>query len=335
MENGATANAVRNGPLPVGALSLMSPAVARHRGLLGHAVTILQSPGYAMKALADGINHVDRAMSASLNTPEVNPGGLTKVLFRVNHPPSRPQVDDVQVTMHLLGSLKQLGGWEEMRAKTMKKCKEGGWEVVCYLATHEEFEYQYILKDYEGQSVWRSSAERQHTVANVGASNTLEIIDFITKNEEETGNLYNQAAAVASTPLKALPLTPQDDSGDPEPEHEHRCRMVLPDRPTDVDACRDSMCALPRDSLLPPPTNEYTKELMRKSVAGGPGGSMLVFDDLLPLAPTFSGALSDCQERLTGPEDSPCKGGADYVKCARSMETEARILKSSLYSFMQ
>ena len=315
MEVGGPANAVRTGPLPVGALSLMSPAVARHRGLLGHAVTILQSPGYAMKALADGINHVDRAMSASLNTPEVNPGGLTKVLFRVNHPPSRPQVDDVQVTMHLLGSLKQLGGWEEMRAKTMKKCKEGGWEVVCYLATHEEFEYQYILKDYEGQSVWRSSAERQHTVANVGGSNTLEIIDFITKNEEETGNLYNQAAAVASTPLKALPPTPQDD--------EHRCRLVLPDRPTDVDACRDSMCALPRDSLLPPPTNENTKELMRKSVAGGAGGSMLIFDDSLPSAPPSNGAFSDCQEWLTGPEDSPCKGGADYVKRAKSMEREA------------
>jgi hypothetical protein len=149
-------------------------------------------------------------VGASPNAPGIKPGalvdnkggGLTKVLFKVNHPPSRPQVDDVEVTMHLLGSLKPLGAWEEVRAKTMKRCREGGWEATCYLATHEDFKYQYFLKDYDGQSVWRSSAERQQTVANVEGSKTLEIIDFITKHEEETGNLHNQPAASASNPFE-------------------------------------------------------------------------------------------------------------------------------------
>jgi len=329
-DGGSRANAQlfsprHNGPLPVGAMSMISPAVSRHKGLLGHAVTILQSPGYAMKALADGIDKVDRAMGASLNAPEANPGGLTKVLFKVNHPPSRPQVDDVQVTMHLLGSLKQLGSWEEMRAKTMKRCSEGGWEVVCYLGTDEEFEYQYILKDYDGQAVWRSSAERQQTVANVGGANTLEIIDFITKNEEETGNLYNQAAAAASTPFRALPPTPQDMGGDEEPEQPDPCPMQLPDRPADVDVGRDSTCALPRDSMLPPPTDENTKEMLRQSVTGSARGSILNFEDERPATAPSHAAFSDCQEWLTGPADSPCKGAVDVVKRAQRMETEEEL----------
>jgi hypothetical protein len=121
---------------------LMSPAVAHHKGLLGHAATILQSPGYAMKAIVDGIEKFDRSLGASLTHDEENIATLTKVLFRVNHPPSRPQVDDVEVRMTLLGSLKQLGSWEEQRAKTMKRANDGGWEIVCYLATNETFEYQ-------------------------------------------------------------------------------------------------------------------------------------------------------------------------------------------------
>ena len=88
----------------------------------------------------------------------------TKVLFRVNHPPSRPQVDDVTVRMTLLGSLKHLGSWEEQRAKTMKRTNDGSWEIVCYLTTHETFQYQYILKDFDGTSVWRSSAKRQQVL---------------------------------------------------------------------------------------------------------------------------------------------------------------------------
>ena len=175
-----------------------------------------------LKAMEEGKMHVGKELEeshataaapvvgVSPNAPGIKPGGLvekkggglTKVLFKVNHPPSRPQVDDVEVTMHLLGSLKPLGAWEETRAKTMKRCREGGWEATCYLATHEEFKYQYFLKDYDGQSVWRSSAERQQTVTNVEGSKTLEIIDFITKHEEETGNLHNQPAASASNPFE-------------------------------------------------------------------------------------------------------------------------------------
>ena len=67
--------------------------------------------------------------------------------------------------MHLLGSLRQMGSWEELRAKTMKRCADV-WEIVCYLTTGETFEYQYILKDYDGVPVWRRS---ETTAANARA----------------------------------------------------------------------------------------------------------------------------------------------------------------------
>ena len=166
----------------IDALSMMSPSIARNKGLFKHAASFLQSPGLGFKVLAEGM---DRALSASLNYEDEQ---VTKIHFRVNHPPSRPQVDDVQVRMHILGSLKQLGCWDEQRAKTMKRSKDGGWEAVHYLKTGETFEYQYILKDFDGQSVWRSSAERQQAIDDIGHNNTLEIVDFITNAEEETLN---------------------------------------------------------------------------------------------------------------------------------------------------
>jgi hypothetical protein len=282
-------------------LSMLSPAVARHRGFLGQAVNLLQSPGYAMKALADGINKVDQAMGASL--PE-NPGCLTKVQFRVNHPPSRPQVDDVGVKMHLLGSLKQLGCWEEQRAKTMKRCPDG-WEIICYLATGETFEYQYILKDYDGAPVWRSSAERQQTVDEIGGTNTLEIIDFITTGEEETGNLYNKAA-FGSSHVRALPATPRDLRDECSAEDSKMPDLNLPDFPVGVDVGRDSTCALPRDSFLPPPPSQFSDNA-RCSLSG--------FEDcrrpsVMPSASQFE----DCKQWLTGPPDSPTK----QIQCSES-----------------
>jgi len=281
-------------------LSMLSPAIARNRGILGHAVTILQSPGYAMKALADGINKVDHALGASL--PE-NPGCLTKVHFRVNHPPSRPQVDDVEVKMHLLGSLRQMGSWEELRAKTMKRCTDG-WEIVCYLNTGETFEYQYILKDYDGVPVWRSSAERQQTVDDIGGNNTLEIIDFITTGEEETGNLYNQAASSAfgSSAVRALPPTPRDLKAMESTQHDDSSTINLPECPAGVDVGRDSTCALPRDSLLPPPTSQFSNALPHQSDRASHSG----FEDCRRASVMQSSTpFEDCRQWLTAPPDSP------------------------------
>jgi len=288
------------------ALQMMSPALARNKGLFAglqvHAQSMLQSPGLsAMKALVHGIDKVDRALAASFNSEEsmgVGAASLTKVYFRVNHPPSRPKVDDVEVKMHLLGSLKPLGSWDEQRAKTMKRSSDGGWESVCYLATNETFEYQYILKDFDGKSVWRSSAERQQTIDDIGGTNMLEVIDFITKGEEETGNLYNQAAA------RALPPTPGGD----EDAKLHDVEVEISDCPVGVDVGRDSICALPRDSLLPAPTSENTRAMLRKSTAPSLRGSASGFED--------------CQEWLTAPPGSPSKRLCSPVQRAQKMEGE-------------
>jgi hypothetical protein len=92
------------------------------------------------------------------------------------------------------------------------------------------------------------------TVQNIGGSNTLEIIDFITKGEEETGNLYNQAA------------TGNRSECEDREENENALSFNLPDCPAGVDVGRDSMCVLPRDSLLPPPTCENTKATIQEGV---------------------------------------------------------------------
>eukprot|EP00802_Teleaulax_amphioxeia_P002527 Tamp_02529.p1 GENE.Tamp_02529~~Tamp_02529.p1 ORF type:complete len:1275 (+),score=451.89 Tamp_02529:552-3827(+) len=101
--------------------------------------------------------------------------------------------------------------------------------------------------------------------------------------------------------------------------------MQLPDRPADVDVGRDSTCALPRDSMLPPPTDENTKEMLRQSVTGSARGSILNFEDERPATAPSHAAFSDCQEWLTGPADSPCKGAVDVVKRAQRMETEEEL----------
>jgi len=75
-----------------------------------------------------------------------------KFTFRVNHPPSRPQVDDTQVEMCLIGSIKELGEWitTSPNVKTMKRNSDGDWEVSLYLPTNGDFMYQYLLKDLDG-----------------------------------------------------------------------------------------------------------------------------------------------------------------------------------------
>ena len=126
------------------------------------------------------------------------------------------------------------------------------------------------------------------TVQNIGGSNTLEIIDFITKGEEETGNLYNQAA------------TGNRSECDDREENENALSFNLPDCPAGVDVGRDSMCVLPRDSLLPPPTCENTKATVQEGV----GESVLAASALATMRERDSvrgsmigGAyLEDCQE---------------------------------------
>ena len=263
-ENARDAQAAPNAP------------AARSSGLLQQAATLLQSPHHAMRALAAGIDKIDRVMGSTLNFDD---DSLTKVHFRVNHPPSRPKADDVEVKMHLLGSLKQLGAWEEPRAKTMRRSRDGGWEVVCYLRTGEVFEYQYLLKDFDGKSVWRSSAERQQSVDDIGPANTLEIVDFITKGEEETGSLYNAAVSGSGSKFRALPPPPCEMSGD-------HPAVSLPECP---DAGRDSECALPRDSFLPPPP---------KTLAPNARGSISGFQDCrrVSVVPSRDCDFDDCSE---------------------------------------
>eukprot|EP00961_Rhodomonas_salina_P208741 2816891-Rhodomonas_salina.2 len=66
--------------------------------------------------------------------------------------------------MYVGGSVKQLGNWDPLKAKRMKRGVDGNWEVFLYLPRSADILYQYILKDFDGEVVWEGQLERQQRV---------------------------------------------------------------------------------------------------------------------------------------------------------------------------
>mmetsp|Transcript_24788 Transcript_24788/g.58919 ORF Transcript_24788/g.58919 Transcript_24788/m.58919 type:complete len:642 (+) Transcript_24788:69-1994(+) len=110
---------------------------------------------------------------------------LTKVSFMVNHPPCRPQVDDVTVMMHIIGSVKELGNWDAVHAKRMRKDTAGNWEISLYLPKATDVQYQYVLKDFDDNVVWQGQVNRKHHVMDRvnGFSVLQQLKDYISSEE--------------------------------------------------------------------------------------------------------------------------------------------------------
>ncbi len=137
------------------------------------------------------------------------------------------------------------------------------------------------------------------TVQNSGVSKTLEIMDFITIAEEETGNLYHHAgnrkeSQVREEEANALSFNFPDYPSGVDEGSENNHDKAKPPPPTRCQSvgdaegegqyddgsgkhahmsdgsgehARSDMCVLPRHSRLPPPALENTQPRMRESAA--------------------------------------------------------------------
>jgi hypothetical protein len=211
-----------------------------------------------------------------------DPSDKASFTFRVNHPPSRPQVDDTEVRMYL---------WfneDKNPAMGMKRNSDGLWEVGVYLPTNGDIMYQYLLKNFDGLDIMENPLRRRKHMdpAKVRVDVHTEINDHWSALESDTVARHGAHAEDA-------PGQPSAGCSGPTPwvaelqGHDHR------------------------DSVLPPPAFENTKMyLARSSMAVSARASASGFQDCRGPVEAEAKAyrqsaarFSDCHETL---EATPC-----------------------------
>jgi hypothetical protein len=220
-------------------MCLTFDAVRRHSRLFHDSIlSPLSKPEPGNLSLHDSSMHGTPSQSSK--------DAFVKITFKVNHPPSRPKVDDVGVCMHVIGSIKALGSWDHNRGKRMTRSADGTWELNVYVPA-VEFLYQYVLKDIEsGDVVWESTLERKQNVKE-DINMTVHVHDNITTQEDtpnKAKNINGQAQALIPELAAAEPTATGD--------------LI---KWTDEDDEYES-----RDSLLPAPTFACTNSLNKVSI---------------------------------------------------------------------
>jgi hypothetical protein len=215
---------------------------------------------------------------------------LAKFTFRVNHPPSRPQVDDTEVEMFLLGSVKEMGEWNEKRAKRMKRSANGGWEATIYIPKKVDLLYQYLLRDADGNELADSAQNRRKRTDAAEQADHTEINDR-----------WSDGSSEEREPTCSTPSQPSSGPWIPEMNGTQSDQWVS-----------ENQGESNRDSVLPLPAFENTKAYLARSslAACGARGSMSGFHDCL-------GAGEEAKRRMSVRQST-----SGFADCKETLEAE-------------